>query len=277
MFTAPYLSLIIPAYNEVKTLGGYLVKVRDYLDRQPYRYEIIVVADGDDGTREMVGDLARRDHRLSVLGSVERGGKGRGIRLGVARARGRFIGFVDADGKTPIEELDKVLPWFEQGYDLVIGSRGQADSRIEVPQALHRRLGSRAFAFCMHLLIGLWSVRDTQCGFKFFRAAAARDLFARQRIDGYMFDVEVLYLAQRAGYRIQEVGVRWRDDGDSRLRLVSGNWQNMIDLLRIRFGKPERRLKNEAAAIKFQIEEARVCATAVPAMTESAVPEYEVC
>jgi hypothetical protein len=89
----------------------------------------------------------------------------------------------------------------------------------------------------MHTLLGMWHVRDTQCGFKFFRAPVARDLFGRQRIDGYMFDVEVLHLACRSGYRIKEVGVRWRDDGDSRLQLVAGNWRNMLDILRIRFGK----------------------------------------
>jgi len=95
----------------------------------------------------------------------------------------------------------------------------------------------------MHLTLGLWDIRDTQCGFKFFRGPVARDLFGRQRIDGYMFDIEILHLAERAGYRIKEVGVRWRDDADSRLDLVSGNWRNMIDILRIRFadyGRPPR-------------------------------------
>jgi hypothetical protein len=87
----------------------------------------------------------------------------------------------------------------------------------------------------MHLVIGLWAIRDTQCGFKFFRAEVAKDLFARQRIDGYMFDVEILHLAARSGYRLKEVGVRWRDDGDSRLDLIAGNWQNARDILRIRF------------------------------------------
>jgi dolichyl-phosphate beta-glucosyltransferase len=87
----------------------------------------------------------------------------------------------------------------------------------------------------MHLTLGLWDIRDTQCGFKFFRGPVARDLFRRQRVDGYMFDVEIMHLAERAGYRIKEVGVRWRDDADSRLDLVSGNWRNMIDILRIRF------------------------------------------
>src|SRR5206468_6105206 len=114
------------------------------------------------------------------------------------------------------------------------GSRGLAESRIEVPQPLHRRLGSKAFGLVMHLLLGLWDIHDTQCGFKFFRGPVARDLFGRQRIDGYMFDVEVLHLAARSGYRIKEVGVRWRDDRDSRLALLAGHWQNLVDLLRIR-------------------------------------------
>jgi dolichyl-phosphate beta-glucosyltransferase len=237
MAVAPYLSLIVPAYNEANSLHRSLSAIRTYLDRQPYSYEMIVSADGDDGSRELVAELATTDSRIFVIGSAERGGKGRGIRNGVALARGQLIGFADADYKTPIEEIDKLLPWFERGYDVVIGSRGMSDSRIEVPQPLYRQLGSRAFAIAMHLTIGLWDLHDTQCGFKFFRGAVARDLFGRQRIDGYMFDVEVLHLAERSGYRIKEVGVRWRDDGDSRLNLVVGNWRNMQDILRIRFGR----------------------------------------
>jgi glycosyltransferase involved in cell wall biosynthesis len=237
MSDKPYLSLILPAYNEVRSIGATLRGMQDYLDAQPYRYEIIVAADGDDGTRELIAEKARTDARLSVLGSVERSGKGRGIRLGVQRARGQVIGFADADNKTPIDEVAKLLPWLVCGYDIVIGSRGVADAQIEVAQPWFRRLGSRAFALAMHLTLGLWHIHDTQCGFKFFRGDVARDLFARQRIDGYMFDVEVLHLAQRSCYRIKEVGVRWRDDGDSRLRLVAGNWRNMIDILRIRFGR----------------------------------------
>jgi hypothetical protein len=144
---------------------------------------------------------------------------------------------MDADYKTPIEEMPRLLAWLERGYDVVIGSRVGPGAAIEVPQPLHRRWGSHVFGLGMHLTVGLWDIVDTQCGFKCFTGAAARDLFARQRIDGYMFDVEILYLARRSGYRIQQVGVRWRDDGDSRLDLVAGNWTNALDILRIRFGR----------------------------------------
>jgi dolichyl-phosphate beta-glucosyltransferase len=237
MLAVPYLSLIVPAYNEAKSIRHTLDEIRAFLDKQPYTYEIIVSADGNDGTRELVAELASGDQRISVIGSAARGGKGRGIRNGVALARGQLIGFADADYKTPIEELDKLLPWFDSGYDVVLGSRALAESLIEVPQPLYRQLGSRAFGITMHLIIGLWQIHDTQCGFKFFRGNVARDLFNRQKIDGYMFDVEILHLAERMGCRIKEVGVRWQDDGDSRLDLVAGNWRNMLDLLSIRFTK----------------------------------------
>jgi dolichyl-phosphate beta-glucosyltransferase len=111
------------------------------------------------------------------------------------------------------------------------------ESQIAMQRKLYRRIGSQIFGVGMHLAVGLWEIRDTQCGFKFFRHDVAKDLFARQRIDGYMFDVELLCLAEQSGYRIKETGVRWQDDGDSRLRLVAGNWQNMLDLIRIRCGR----------------------------------------
>jgi dolichyl-phosphate beta-glucosyltransferase len=231
----PTLSLILPAYNEVRSIGRTLDAMQAWLARHGYTYEIIVSADGDDGTRELVAARAQNDPRLSVLGSAERGGKGRGIRLAVQRARGDIIGFLDADYKVPIDEIEKILPWFDQGYDFVFGSRGMGDSHIEVRPFWYRQIGSKGFAVVMRLIVGLWGIRDTQCGFKFFRHAVAKDLFRRQWIDGYMFDVEILYLALRSGYRLKEVGITWRDDGDTRLNLVAGNWRNLMDLFRIRW------------------------------------------
>lgn len=232
------LSLILPAFNEAGRIAGTIEAVQAHLNRSGISYEVLVAADGTDGTRERAAALAARDPRVVVFGDPSRGGKGRGVRMGVARSRGDVVGFMDADHKTPIEEIDRVLPWLERGFDLVIGSRAIDEARILKAPPVHRRVGSRLFAAGMRAIVGLHGIRDTQCGFKFFRGQAARDLFSRQRIDGYMFDVEVLCLAARLGYRIKEVGVAWRDDGDSRLELVAGNSRNLVDLLRIRLALP---------------------------------------
>jgi dolichyl-phosphate beta-glucosyltransferase len=238
-YTGPPLSrvsVVVPAYNEVKSIAATLRDIRAYFAEKPYDFEIIVAADGDDGTRELVQQLAASEPRISVIGSAGRGGKGRGVREGLRRADGDIVGFVDADNKTPMSEFDKFEAEFARGYDVVIGSRGLRESRVERRQPLHRRLGSKVFAFGMHTVVGLHGIADTQCGFKFFRRAASDAVFARQRIDGYMFDVEILVLASSLGCRIAQVPVRWRDDGDSRLALVAGNLRNIADLLRIRFG-----------------------------------------
>lgn len=233
----PELSIIIPAYNEAKTIVRTLTLVRDYLDAKGKTYQIVVAADGNDGTREKAREFAGSDPRYSVIGSAERGGKGRGVREGMRLAEGQIIGFVDADYKTPIEEIEKILPGFDEGFDIVIGSRGVGESKIVRKQKLYRRVGSKVFAIGMRAVTGLRGIVDTQCGFKFFTRRAARDIFSRQAIDGYMFDVEILRLAQTLGYKVKEVGIRWQDDGDSRLELVAGNWRNAKDILRIGLGR----------------------------------------
>src|SRR6476620_9109865 len=131
--------------------------------------------------------------------------------------------------------METLLAWLKGGEDVVIGSRGMSDSKIERAQPLYRRLGSRAFAMVMRRIVGLYDVVDTQCGFKFFQQNVARALFTRQRIDGYMFDVEILRLAKVMKYTITEVVVRWQDDGDSRYNPVTGTIRNAKELLRIRF------------------------------------------
>lgn len=231
------VSVVVPAYNEARSIVGTINEICAYFATKPYRFEVIVSADGTDGTRDLVRTLGRRDSRITVMGTDERRGKGRGVREGFGLAQGEVIGFVDADNKTPIEEFDVFEREFSTGADVVIGSRALHASRVERPQPLHRRLGSKVFSVGMHAVMGLRDIADTQCGFKFFRRGVAKDLFGQQRIDGYMFDVEVLHLATQAGYRIAQVPVRWRDDGDSRLQLVSGNARNAVDLMRIRFGR----------------------------------------
>jgi glycosyltransferase involved in cell wall biosynthesis len=235
MDSCPQLSLILPAFNERASIARTITEAKTYLDARALSHEIIVAADGTDGTRELVAHLARDIPGLEVLGNRERRGKGFGIRQAVRLAHGQIIGFADADNKTPIEEFGRFQALLEAGYDLVIGSRGLPESRIERPQKLYRRLGSWGFRMMLKSILSLPGIRDTQCGFKFFRREVALDLFGRQRIDGYMFDIEILYLACRAGYRIAQVPVRWRDDGDSRLVLFRGNLRNVLDVFRVRF------------------------------------------
>ena len=231
----PYLSVVLPAYNEAASIRRTLTAMRTFLEDQGYDYEVIVAADGDDATPDIVREAARDWPNLQLTAQRGRHGKGSGLRRGVALATGDVIGFLDADYKTPIDEATKLLPWLQEGYGLVTGSRGMAESRVEVKQRWYRQIGSRAFGLVMHAVVGLHHIKDTQCGFKFFTRQAALDIFGRSRIDGYMCDVEILWLAQRLGYRVKEVGIRWRDDGDSRLQLVQGNIKNGLDLFRIRF------------------------------------------
>lgn len=229
------ISLILPAFNEVNSIGQTIGEIKVYFEQQRYTYEIIVSADGNDGTRELVAEMAKTDPTLKIIGSVKRRGKGHAVREGVSLSQGDFVGFIDADNKTPIEEFDKVKPLLDNGYDVVIGSRALRGAFIERRQPWYRRVGSVCFRIFRRTIVGLHHIPDTQCGFKFFQRHVAMSLFPRQRVDGGVFDVEILYLAQQAGYRIGQVPIRWRDDGDSRTELLRGNIRNFIDIFRIRF------------------------------------------
>ena len=244
--STPYLTLILPAFNEVRTIVSTIERTIQYFENRGYTYQIVVAADGADGTRERVAEMAQNNASIHVTGHPERLGKGRGVREAAALATGEIIGYADADYKVPIEEFDKIAPLLAD-YDVVTGSRALNRALIERKQPLYRRVGSRGFAVFMQTLVGLRGITDSQCGFKFFRRQAALDLFRCQKIDGYMFDVELLALALLFGYKVKEVPIRWRDDGDSRLQLLSGNVRNVIDLFRIRLARSQY-LREAAAA-----------------------------
>ena len=239
MASSPDISLILPAYNEARVIAKTIAEAVSYFDARGLGYEIIVAADGDDGTREIVRGLAKANPRLQAIGSEQRRGKGIGIREAVAIATGDIIGYADADNKVPIDEFDKFLPHLREGIEAVIGSR-RGGAVIEQAQPLYRRIGSVGFRIFMNTVVGLPDIQDTQCGFKFFPRRAAKELFRLQQIDAYMFDVEILAIAQRLRYRVRQIPIRWRDDADSRLNLVAGNLRNVRDIFRIglkhRFG-----------------------------------------
>lgn len=230
----PDVSLILPAFNESATIRTTVEEARQYFSARKLRFEIIVAVDGDDGTREIASEMAIEDPRLRVIGDRARLGKGRGVRLAVKLAAGSIIGYADADNKVPICELDQILPRLASGADVIVGSRALSQSKILRKQPLYRRMGSWGFGLTMRMITGLREITDTQCGFKFFLHGAAKTIFQHQSIDGYMFDIEILLMAKRLGYRIEEVPVTWRDDRDSRLQLLSGNIRNIRDLFRIR-------------------------------------------
>ena len=229
-----YLSIIIPAYNEEKRITSALARVLDYLSTKNYAWEIILV---DDGSTDRTTDAARKavkDKRLKVIKNPINKGKGYSVKKGILASKGEIILFSDADLSTPIEELDKILLWIDEGYNIVIGSRGLADSIIEAPQPWHRQTMGKAFNLLVRLLV-LDGFIDTQCGFKCFKRDAAVQVFTLQRLRGFAFDVEVLYIAKKLGLRIKDVPVRWINSPDSRVGIIGGSLSMLLELLKIKF------------------------------------------
>jgi len=240
------LSVVIPAYNEAARLPQTLARICAYLARRPAPAEVIVVDDGSrDGTAQVVETLACAPSTVRLIRNDHRG-KGYAVRTGMLAARGRIVLFTDADLSAPIEDVELLLPWFDQGYSVVIGSRvgGGADlQRIHAPPL--RRVMGRAFNWLVRLL-ALRGIHDTQCGFKAFRDDAAQELFSRMRlysddtprVRGGMltaFDVEVLFIARKRGYRIREVPVHWRYGVGTKIHVVRDSWRNFRDVLQVRW------------------------------------------
>ena len=231
MREAPELSLVIPAFNESARLPRTLERVRAFLDARPGGYEILVV---DDGSSDDTAARARSagGERVTVLSNGVNRGKGFSVRRGMLAARGRRRLMSDADLSTPIEELDALAARMQEGYDVVIASRALPLSRIEVHQGAFRENMGRVFHLLVRLLV-LPGLRDTQCGFKLFSAAAAEAAFSRARLDGFAFDVEALFIARALGFKVAELPVVWRNDAATRV----GWWKGMAafgDLVRIR-------------------------------------------
>jgi dolichyl-phosphate beta-glucosyltransferase len=227
------LSVVIPAYNEEGRIGPSLERVVSYLGAQRWKSEVLVVVDGSrDRTAEIVRRVAT-DLPVRVLDDGVNRGKGACVRRGMLEARGDLRVFSDADLSTPIEEVERLVASVTGGYDVAIGSRHLPGSRIEVRQPWSRQMMGRAFNACTRRLV-MTGIRDTQCGFKLFSAAAARSIFPRQRIERFGFDVEVLWIAHRLGLRVAEIPVTWVDDRRSTVRPISDAARMLVDLVRIR-------------------------------------------
>ena len=235
----PELSIVIPAYNEEKRLPRALARLRDYFAARGGAgtgdFEILVVDDGSaDSTANITRDWTRELPSLRLVSNERNRGKGYSVRHGMLEARGRLALFTDADLSSPIEELEKLLAAIRAGNDLAIGSRALDRSLIETHQSRLRELAGIIFNGFVRLFTGL-PYHDTQCGFKIFIRESARIIFEQQRIEGFGFDPEILFLAKRHGLRGAEVPVRWAHDPATKVHVVRDSLRMFGDLIYIRW------------------------------------------
>lgn len=230
-----YLSVIIPAYNEKNRLPKTLKDIDKYLRKQSYDYEIIVVNDGSkDKTAEVVKELFSEIKNLRLIDNKENHGKGYVVRQGMLEAKGDYRLFTDADNSTSIDHLEKMWPEFEKGQDVVIGSRDIKGAILDPPQPWIRNmiLGG-GFKLFRKIIIGLWKLEDTQCGFKGFKKKVVEEAFPKCKIDRFAFDPEILVVVKKLSYKIKEVPVFWKNDPESKVKFKS-MIKMALDLLKIR-------------------------------------------
>jgi dolichyl-phosphate beta-glucosyltransferase len=231
MSGVPHLSIIIPAYNEEQRLGVTLERVSQYVREQTYNAEIIVV---DDGSRDNTIGIAQRFSHVRVIAQERNRGKGAAVRRGMLEARGDFRLFSDADLSTPITELPKLLYKAEQGIaDVCIGSRALNRDNVKKHQPWLRETMGKSFNLLVQMVV-LRGITDTQCGFKLFTARSASLLFSQAKIDGFGFDVEILYLAEKHGLRVAQESVLWFNDERTTVHPVFDALAMLREILRIR-------------------------------------------
>lgn len=230
------LSVIVPAYNEEKRLPKTLEEINKYLSRQSYGYEILAVNDGSrDKTAGAVKGLESKIANLRLIDNKENNGKGFVVRQGMLEAKGEYRLFTDADNSTSIDQIEKAWPWLDKGVDVVIGSRDIKGAVLDPPQPwLRQVILGEGFKLFRKLVVGLWKVQDTQCGFKCLTKKAAEDIFPKCKIDRFAFDAEILVIAERLGYQIKEIPVYWKNDLESKVRFKS-ILKMALDLFKIRW------------------------------------------
>jgi glycosyltransferase involved in cell wall biosynthesis len=242
----PHLSIVIPAHNEEQRLPGSLTRILEHLRSQPYRWEVLVVENGSrDGTAAVAERFAREVPGVRVLREGQRG-KGLAVRRGMLEAAGDYRFICDADLSMPIDQIDRFLPPMLEDYDIAIASR-EAPGAVRYGEPPHRHWIGRIFNWIVRLL-AVPGFQDTQCGFKCFRAEAAEALFPLQRLQGWTFDVELLFVAVRRGYRVVEVPIPWHYNPGSRVSLLRDSLAMFTDLFRIRRNWSRGLYAQEAAA-----------------------------
>jgi dolichyl-phosphate beta-glucosyltransferase len=228
-------SIVIPAYNEGERLGPTLQKVLGYIRAQGWDAEVIVVNDGSrDNTAEVVRSFARENPGLRLVENPGNRGKGYSVRNGMLNARGDIVVFSDADLSSPIEEMPKLLAALAAGADIAIGSRWLRAELQTQRQSMHRQLFGRVFNLLLRMILGL-RFKDTQCGFKAYTRRASQTILPLQRIERWGFDPEILFLARKFGFRVEEVAVLWGHSGDTRIHPVMDGARMFAEMVRVRW------------------------------------------
>jgi dolichyl-phosphate beta-glucosyltransferase len=228
---SPFLSIIIPAHNEETRLPHTLEQALAFLKTQAYDFEILVIENGSsDRTFEIAAEFARTHPSLRVIRETLPG-KGRAVRRGMLEARGQYRFMCDADLSMSIEQANHFIPPALENVDIAIASR-EARGAVRVDEPLYRHLGGRVINFAIRLLI-LPGLQDTQCGFKCFTASAAEQVFSRQRLTGWSFDIEMLFIARRRGLSVREIPIRWRFDPETKLSAVQDALRMVRDIFHI--------------------------------------------
>jgi dolichyl-phosphate beta-glucosyltransferase len=227
-------SVIIPAYNESQRILPTLDRISEYFKNYFINFEIIVVNDGsNDNTLEILLQAKNSIKTLQVTGYDVNKGKGFAIKFGVNISKGDFILISDADLSTPIEEVEKLMFYCESGYDIAIGSRALKESEIIIRQPWWREFMGKSFNKIVRIIANI-DFSDTQCGFKLFRGEIGRSLFRKSKIDRFAYDIEILYLAKKEGYKIKEVPIKWLNSPYSKVKPFKDSLQCLKDLIKIK-------------------------------------------
>ena len=233
MKSACFLSVIIPAFNEAARLKETLPVLREFLRQSDFTWEVVLADDGsEDGTSHVLQNIFT-ENEFQIVRHEINCGKGYTIKQGVKAARGEICLITDADFSTPISEFNKLKTFLDQGYDVAIGSRALPESNVVIPQKWYRHLLGDGFRLLVKTL-GLADFLDTQCGFKCFRREKAFPVFSKMRINGFCFDVEFLFIANKWGLKIKEVPVEWHNCTFTKVHVIWSPIQMFRDLIRIR-------------------------------------------
>lgn len=240
------ISIIIPAYNEGNSIKSAIRVIDEFLKAGAEDYEIIIVDDGSkDKSAQLVQQLAGKNNKIILLKNGANRGKGYSVKRGMLQATGDIRVFADADMSTPIETLTGMIEFVNKGYDVVIGSRRTQGAIIEIRQNFLRENMGRVFNMLVRLIV-LRGFRDTQCGFKLFTKKAAENIFKFQKFDNFVFDVEILYIAKKLGFKIIEAPVKWYNSTDSKVRPFRDSLSMFLDLFKIRLS--HRKIRKMADA-----------------------------